>query len=122
MIMTAGTVHAEVRVNGDAGAVQVEATRSNIAEVLSALESAFPLRVNTSIALDTAVSGTFAGSLAQVLSRVLQGHNYFMRRQAAEIEVTVIALQGDRATAAARPRPPPSPAMSLSEATRLKSR
>lgn len=122
LIVTAGDVHAEVRVNGDAGAVQVDATRSNVAEVLSALASAFRLRVKTSVVLDRAVSGRFAGSLAQVLSRVLQGHNYFIRRQATEIEVTVMALPGDHAAAVVRPRRPTNPAMSLSEAVRLKSR
>src|SRR5262249_7929419 len=121
VIVTASTVHAEVRVNGEAGAVQVDATQSNVAEVLSALETAHGLRVNTSTALDRTVSGTFTGSLAQILSRMLKGYNYFIRHQATGIEVTVIGLQGDRAAAVPRPRPPPTPAMSLSEAARLKS-
>jgi hypothetical protein len=120
VIVTAGTVHAEVRVNGDARAVQVDATRSNVAEVLSALETAYGLRVNTSTALERPVGGTFTGSLAQILSRMLEGYNYFIRHQATKIEVTIIGLQGDRAAALARPRPPPTPAMSLSEAVRLK--
>lgn len=124
VIVTAGTVHAEVRVNGDAGALRVVATQSNVAEVLSALESSFRLRVNTPMVLDRAVSGTFTGSLAQILSRMLHDYNYIIRWQATEIEVTVIALQGDRAVAVAPPRLPTgsSPALSLSEAVRLKSR
>ena len=122
VIVTAGTVHADVRVTGDARAVQVDATGSNVAEVLSALATACGLRVKTSMALDRPVSGTFTGSLSQVLSQMLQGHNYYIRHQATEIEVTVIGPQGDRAAAVARPRPPPTPAMSLSEAVRLKSR
>ena len=121
VIVTAGTVHAEVRVNGDASALQVVATQSNVAEVLSALESAFRLRVNTPMVLDRAVSGTFTGSLAQILSRMLQDCNYFIRWQATEIEVTVIGLKGDRPAVVQRPRPPKSPAMSLSESVRLKS-
>jgi hypothetical protein len=121
VIVTAGTVHAEVRVNGDASALQVVATQSNVAEVLSALESAFRLRVNTPMVLDRPVSGTFTGSLAQILSRMLQDCNYFIRWQATEIEVTVIGLKGDRAAVVQQPRPPKSPAMSLSESVRLKS-
>lgn len=122
VIVTAGTVHAEVRVNGDARAVQVDATQSNVGEVLSALQSAFRLRVKTSMVLDRAVSGTFTGSLAQILPRMLQGYNYFIRRQEIEIEVTVIG-QGDRAAAIARPRlSAASLALPLSEAVRLKSR
>jgi hypothetical protein len=122
VILTASTVHADVRVSGDVRAVQVDATRSTVAEVFSALESAFGLRVNTSMALDRPVSGTYTGSLPQVLSRMLQGYSYFIRRQAAQIEVTVIGLQGDNAVVAHRPRLPPgnSPALSLSEAVRRK--
>jgi hypothetical protein len=120
VIVPVSAVHADVRVSGDAGAVQVDATGSNVGEVLSALESALQLRVKTSMALDSAVSGTFTGSLAQVLSRMLQGYNYFIRRQDTVIEVTFIALQGDRTGALARPRVPTNPAMSLSDAVRLK--
>jgi hypothetical protein len=119
MMMTAGAVHAEVRVSGDTRAVQVDATRSNVGEVLSALKSAFQVRINGSMALDRAVTGTFTGSLAQVLSRMLQDYNFFIKWKAAEIEVTVVDSQGDRAVAVARPRPPPNPAMSLSQAVRL---
>jgi hypothetical protein len=121
VIVTAGTVHAEVRVNGAASALQVVATQSNIAEVLSALESAFRLQVHTPIVLDRAIGGTFTGPLAQILRRMLEDYNYFIRWQATEIEVTVIGLTGDRAAAVQGPRPPTSPAMSLSESVRLKS-
>jgi hypothetical protein len=121
LIVTADAVHAEVRVNGDASALQVVATQSNIAEVLSALESAFRLQVHTPIVLDRAIGGTFSGSLAQVLSRMLQDYNYVIRYQATEIDATIIGLQGDRAAAVTQPRPPPNLAMSLSEAVRLKS-
>jgi hypothetical protein len=121
VIVMAGTVHAEVRVNGDASALQVVATQSNVAEVLSALESEFRLQVKTPIVLDRAIGGTFTGSLAQILRRILEDYNYFIRWQATEIEVTVIGLTGDRAAVVQRPRPPKSPAMSLSESVRLKS-
>ena len=72
--------------------------------------------------LDRAVSGTFTGSLAQVLSRLLEGHNYFLKWQATEIEVIVIGLQRDRAVAIERPRLPPGHSLALPpEAVRLKS-
>jgi hypothetical protein len=35
--------------------------------------------VNTSVVLDRAVSGTVTGSLAQVLSHLLESHNYFIK-------------------------------------------
>jgi hypothetical protein len=49
--------------------------------------------VNTSVVLDRAVSGTFTGSLAQVLSRLLEDHNYFIKWQATAIEMIVKGLQ-----------------------------
>jgi hypothetical protein len=120
LIVTAGTVHADVRVSGDLGAVQVDTSRSNVAEVLSALESAFRLRVNTSIVVDKSIGGTYSGSLAQVLPRILQGYNYVIRSQPTEIEVTIIARQGDHPAPVQRRLPPKSPALSLSDAVRLK--
>jgi hypothetical protein len=121
LIVTAGTVHADVRVSGDVGAVQLDATRSDVAEVLSALESAFRLRVNTSIVLDKSIGGTYSGSLAQVLPRILQGYNYVIRSEPTEIEVTILARQGDHAAVVQRRHPPgKSPALSLSDAVRLK--
>jgi hypothetical protein len=119
VIVTAGTVHAEVRVNGDVTAVRVEATESNVAEVLFALETAFHFRVNTSVALDSSVGGTFTGSLTQVVSRLLEGHNYFIRRQASEIEVTVVGIKGDRAIAVERPRPPAGYGLALQQSRAL---
>ena len=121
LITAAGTVHADVRVSGDISAVQLHATGSTVAEALSALESAFQLRVKASTALDRAVSGTYTGSLPEILPRLLQGYNYVIRRQASEIEVIVIGLPADTAAMAQRPRvAPPNPALSLSEAVRLK--
>jgi hypothetical protein len=119
VIATGSPVHAEVRVNGDAGAVQVDAAQSNVAEVLAALESTFRLRVNSSVLLDRAVSGTYTGALPELLSRLLRGYNYVIRRQATEIEVTIIGLQDDH-TAARTRMPPGNPALSLADAVRLK--
>jgi hypothetical protein len=80
------------------------------------------LRLKTPIVLDRAIGGTFTGSLGQILRRILEDYNYFIRWQATEIEVTVIGLKDDSTAVVQRPRPPKSPAMSLSESVRLKSR
>jgi hypothetical protein len=121
LVVMAGTVRADVRVRGDPTAVQLDATRSNVAEVLSALESAFRLRVNTSMVLDKPVGGAYTGSLANVLSRILQGYNYVIRSEPTEIEVTVMAQQANHGAAVQRRLPPGnSPALSLSDAVRLK--
>lgn len=122
LIMAAGSIHAEVRVSGEARAVQLDATGSTVSEALSALESAFRLRVKATAVLDRPIGGTYAGSLSEVLSRVLHDYNYFIRRQGTEIEVTVLGLQGDYAAATQQPRMASSnsPAFSLANAVRLK--
>jgi len=71
---------------------------------------------------DRAVNGTYSGSLTQVLSRLLDGYNYFIRHTGTEIEMTVVGRRGDHAAAVARPRPTPTSALSLSEAVRRKIR
>ena len=104
-MMSASIARAEVRVTGDAGAVRVEADNATAAEILSALGSAIEVRVHASIALDRPVNGIFAGSLAQILPRVLDGYNYVIKRQGAGTEIIIIGTRGDRAVAVEPPRP-----------------
>lgn len=101
-------VRAEVRVQGDAAALRVDASKSHVAEVLSALGPALHVRVKTPIALDKAINGTYVGSLQQVLSRVLDGYNYVIKRRDAAIEVVVIGTRGNRAMAVQAPTPAPA--------------
>jgi hypothetical protein len=111
VIASASIAHAEVRVNGDVNAIRIDANQSNAAEILSALGSALEVRVHTPIALDRPVSGTFAGSLAQILPRVLDGYNYVIKRQAAITEIVIVGTRGDRAIAVEPPRPPAAPSL-----------
>jgi hypothetical protein len=97
---------AEVLVEGDAAALRVYARESQVAEVLSALGS-MQVRVRTSIALDKVVSGTYSGSLRQVLARVLEGYNYVIKPLDTTAEVVVIGVRGERAIAANPPSSPP---------------
>ena len=97
---------AEVLVEGDAAALRVYARESQVAEVLSALGK-MQVRVRTSIALDKVVSGTYSGSLRQVLARVLEGYNYVIKPLDTISEVVVIGVRGERAIAANPPPPPP---------------
>jgi hypothetical protein len=93
-------VRAEVSVHGDKAVVHLEASKAPLSEVLSALESAFPIRHRASVPLDQSISGTYQGSMRHVLSRLLGGFNYYMADTAeGGIEVTVVG----RAGAAAMP-------------------
>jgi len=82
---------AEVSVHGDKAVVHLEASKAPLSEVLSALESAFPIRHRTSVPLDQSISGIYRGSVRQLLSRLLGGFNYYIADTAeGGIEITVV--------------------------------
>ena len=122
LIVTAGPLHAGVRVSGDATAVQLNATASTVAEALSALKAAFQVRVQASMVLDRPIGGTYSGALPQILSELLQGYNYFITHHGTQIEVTVVGSQGNQVATTRRPSVAPnnSSALSLADAVRLK--
>jgi hypothetical protein len=98
-----GSVH----VQGNPAAVQLDARQSTIIEVLSALSAAFNISYRSSIALDEALNGTYAGSLGHVISRVLDGYNYVVKRDNAKLDVTIFGKRGERAVPVAAPHPAP---------------
>ena len=104
----ASVAGAEVRVQGDIRAIRIDATQSQVSEVLSALGPALNVRYRASIPLEGAIEGTFTGSLREVLSRVLDGFNYFIKAGRHTIEVVVLGKRGEHAIPAALPQPPAS--------------
>jgi hypothetical protein len=92
---SAGPACAEVSIHRDGAFVRLEASNAPIAEVLSALESAFSIRHRTTVPLDQAISGTYRGPLRHVLSRVLDGFNYYVADTAeGGMEITVVGRPG----------------------------
>jgi hypothetical protein len=92
---SAACARAEVSIHGDRAAVHLEASNAQIDEVLSALESTFSIRHRTSVPLDQAISGTYRGPLRRVLSRVLDGFNYYVANTAeGGMEITVVGKPG----------------------------
>ena len=102
-------VRCEVRVEGTAAALRVEARQARLAEVLGALETSLGIRHSSLIALDeVTVGGTYSGTLEDVLRRLLAGLNYVIKTEEEAIEVVIVGRPGDA------PAPfvdkPPSPA------------
>jgi hypothetical protein len=92
---SATPLRAAVSVNGNSASVHLEASNATLSEVLSALESAFSVRHRTSVPLDQAISGTYRGPLRRVLSRVLDGFNYYLADTAdGRMEITVVGRPG----------------------------
>src|SRR5262249_14630298 len=86
---------AQVSIRGDRAAVHVEANKAPLSEVLSALENAFPIRHRASVPLDRSISGIYRGSVRLVLSRLLDGFNYYIADTAeGGIEITVVGRPG----------------------------
>jgi hypothetical protein len=76
--MLSMSARAEVQVTGGPDAMTVEAKGASVEELLIALSEAYGLQQRSSANLSRSVSGTFAGSLQQVVSSVLslQGYNF----------------------------------------------
>jgi hypothetical protein len=95
-----------VRVRGDMAAVRIDARRTTIAAVLSALNAAFDMSYRSSIVLDEEINGTYAGSLRRVISRVLDGYNYVIKQDDAKLAVIILGRRGERAVPVAMPLDP----------------
>ena len=93
---------AETRVSGEGEAVRLEVHDATVGEALAALGAALGgLRYRNSIALDRRVSGVYVGSMERVVSRLLQGSDFVIKKSPEGVEVVVIG--GSAATAVQSP-------------------
>jgi hypothetical protein len=99
------TMAGSLRVQGNAEAVQLNVRHKTIGNVLSALAANFNVAYQSSSALNEELNGRYAGSLGQVLSRVLDGYNYVIKRENAKLNVIIFDRSGGRAVAAPSPHP-----------------
>jgi hypothetical protein len=97
---------ASIRIRGDAATVRLDARRTTIADVLSALKATFAMSYRSAIVLDEEINGTYAGSLRRVLSRVLDGYNYVIEQNDAKLDVIILGRRGERAVPVAMPVDP----------------
>jgi hypothetical protein len=89
-----------VRDAGD-GMVQIEALDASVGQVLAVLQESglILIRLGASDRLSRTVSGTYTGTLPQVLSRLLEGYSYFLRVTASGTEVHAVDALNDTNTA-----------------------
>jgi hypothetical protein len=93
---------AEIRVQGPADDVHLEARGATVAEILAALGEHYAVRYR-GIPGTIGVTATFEGPLRRVLVRVLAGNDYVIKRGPDGLEVIVLS-PGSPATT------PPAPA------------
>ncbi len=81
----------QVRV-GDAGGgrVEIEVHGATIRQVLDALREAHLIQFRASAALSLTVTGTYSGTLPQVLSRILDRYNYFLQVTASGTRLRIV--------------------------------
>jgi hypothetical protein len=99
------TLADSLRVQGNVEAVQLDVRHKTIGYVLSALAADFNVAYQSSSALNEELNGRYAGSLGQVLSRVLDGYDYVIKRENARLSIIIFDRSGGRAVAAPSPHP-----------------
>jgi hypothetical protein len=102
----ATTACADVQVEGTPAAVRVTTNQDTIADVLSAFGTNFNVKYRTAVPLSAASNGTYSGSLAQVVARLLDGYSYVIKK---DQDTTEIVVFGRRGEAAIPPKAPPAP-------------
>jgi len=92
-------VQAETHVAGEPAALRVDAQNATLQEVLTALRISFGLQYQTSTDLVRPVSGTYNGSLREVITRLLNGYDFFVRKVGDDLEVIVVGFSASTTTA-----------------------
>jgi hypothetical protein len=103
----ATAAYAEVHVEGGPEAVRVTTSRDAIVDVLAAVATTFNARYRTAIPLDAQANAAYSGSFAQVISRLLDGYNYVVKREQGTIEIVVFGTRGEVAIPPPAPKAPP---------------
>lgn len=85
--------NAGVQIQGTAKSLRVDVTKTPIADVLAALEPKFHVRYRTELPLDDEIDGAYRGSLRRVISRLLKGYNYFVKRDGKTMEIVIFEKQ-----------------------------
>ena len=104
-------VHAEVRVEGDARAVRIEARDATVAEIFAALSERFALR-SRGTPVSGNITATFEGPLRRVVARVLAGFNYIIADHRDGLEVIVLSTGAPYAVVPPTIAPPTYPSRS----------
>ena len=74
----------------------------------AAIAKTFQVTYRTSVPLDTRADATYAGTFGQVISRLLTGYNYVIKRDGEEAEIVVYGRRGEVAIPPPAPKPPAS--------------
>jgi hypothetical protein len=93
---------AEIRLQGPADGVRVEADGATVAEILAALGERYAVRYRGAPG-SRGITATFEGPLRRVLLRVLEGNDYVIKGDGDGLEVIVVSLGSPDAASPAIP-------------------
>jgi hypothetical protein len=85
---------------GSRKAVYLEVRQASVAAVLSALSTAYKMSYRSSIALNETRDGVYAGSLGQVISRLLNDYDYVIKPGKSTLDVVIFGQKGEQAVTA----------------------
>ena len=85
---------AEVQVEGSFAAVRITTNQATISDVLAAVTKTFNAKSRIAIPLETAAKASYAGSFGHVISRLLDGYDYVIKRDQGTIEIVVLEKHG----------------------------
>lgn len=112
IVAQAASANAEVRVEGSASSLHVNARNATPAEIIAALAERFDLRVRGT-AGNRRINEDFDGTLRRVIARVLAGYNYAIWTRDGRLEVFVLNTSSPHAVPAPVYAPPTYPAAKL---------
>jgi hypothetical protein len=90
-------------VDGEPTAVNLELHQTTVSQALVRLLGAYNVSVRSATALSEIRDGTYKGTLRHVISRLLDGYDFIISREGANLHVVILSRKGERAIAAPAP-------------------
>jgi hypothetical protein len=95
-----------VRLTGSMDALELQAEDVELHEVLQQLSRSYRFRFQSVVPLNQIISGTYTGSLQQIVNRLLAGNQFVTRLSGHEVSLVVYAMQKGGARVVEAPSPP----------------
>lgn len=92
LVMPLHPASAELSVTGEPQTVRVEARGASLDEILATLAVKFQMHYRANVPLDRMVSGTFAGPLPRVVSRLLDGYDRVVKWDGNDLEIVILGV------------------------------
>jgi hypothetical protein len=105
--VTLGPAAAETQVRGQPDDMSLQAENASIGEILAALSAEFNIGYKLAAIPGRSVTGNYSGTLQQVLVRVLDSYNYFIKNLDDRMEIVVLGAVSPASASNSNGHPPP---------------